>query len=463
MMTRSWTLIPVILLIHLILLTNTRFTLWPEMVVYPYLMNNGFALYRDIINPYPPLLTSFLAVFSRLFGYHPFPYQILTWALIVIIDLLVFFISRKIWGKNLSAYTSLIFFVLLSIPFSINGLWFDLLQTPLVLVSFYYFYQYFKKPQTKSFLFLSFFFLAVAFLIKQQILWLFFWYLLVLFAKFGKKMVTVMPKLILIPLSLMALQILGVILLWGKDVLGQSLYWVYYFPFFKASMMPGYILWSTPRQLLPLFFLLLLFFLLKTKERLAPILFMGTAGVLLLFAYPRFDYFHLVPSLSVLALFAGQIFQNFKGLSAFRKAIFLVSFLFLLAFSFRFLVINWGQEVRFFERDIFKAAKYIQEIIKPSDLTYIQNGPDQILPLAKRLPPKPWADEFPWYLELGSTQERIIASLEDQKPKFVIYKPYLSGKPFDLGVYRPSLLADYVDIRYRQEMKISDELLLKEL
>ena len=71
-------LVPLLLLIHFVLLINTRFTLWPEMVVYPYLVNNGFMLYRDIINPYPPFLSYSLAIFAKIFGYQPLPYQILT-------------------------------------------------------------------------------------------------------------------------------------------------------------------------------------------------------------------------------------------------------------------------------------------------------------------------------------------------------------------------------------------------
>src|SRR3989344_1901426 len=78
-----------ILLVHLLLLINTKFTLWPEMVVYPYLLNNGFILYRDIINPYPPLFTGFLTIFARIFGYSPLFYQILTWVVILLIDLLI--------------------------------------------------------------------------------------------------------------------------------------------------------------------------------------------------------------------------------------------------------------------------------------------------------------------------------------------------------------------------------------
>src|SRR3989344_8756421 len=136
-----------ILLVHLILLINTRFTLWPEMVVYPYLLNNGFLLYRDIINPYPPFLTGFLTLFARFLGYNPFPYQILTWSIVLITDIVIFISTKKIFKKNSYGFLSTLFFIIVSIPFSINGLWFDLIQSSFILFATYYFYQYLQKPK----------------------------------------------------------------------------------------------------------------------------------------------------------------------------------------------------------------------------------------------------------------------------------------------------------------------------
>src|SRR3989344_7436482 len=88
-----------LVLIHLLLLANTKFTLWPEMVVYPYLINNNFILYKDIINPYPPMLTLLLSVFGKIFGYLPVPYEILSRAVVVLIDISIFTLARKI-AKN---------------------------------------------------------------------------------------------------------------------------------------------------------------------------------------------------------------------------------------------------------------------------------------------------------------------------------------------------------------------------
>src|SRR3989304_5888505 len=174
--TKFFTLVLIILL-HLTLLLNTQFTLWPEMVVYPFLMNNDFSLYTDLIMPYQPAFPVFLEFFSRIFGYQPLPYQILTWFLIILTDILIFLISKKISGKISLAFSSLVFFSIISIPFGINGLWFDLVQTPFIILSCYFFYLFLKNPRNILLIY-AFLLVTVAYFIKQQAIWLIFIYLI---------------------------------------------------------------------------------------------------------------------------------------------------------------------------------------------------------------------------------------------------------------------------------------------
>ena len=123
--------------------------------------------------------------------------------------------------------------------------------------------------------------------------------------------------------------------------------------------------------------------------------------------------------------------------------------------------LNWGQNVRFFEPEIFTAAKHLSDNIHADNLVYIQNGPDQLLPLAKRLPPKPWVDELPWYLEIGNVQQKVLSGIEKENPAFIVYKPYSRGERYALGVYRPQKIADYLDNNYYNSVQISQDLWLK--
>jgi len=64
--TRFWAI--VLLVFHFFLLSNLQFTDWPEMFSFPYLVNNGFNLYKDMIHIYPPILTLALAAVFKFFG-----------------------------------------------------------------------------------------------------------------------------------------------------------------------------------------------------------------------------------------------------------------------------------------------------------------------------------------------------------------------------------------------------------
>jgi len=46
-------------------------------------------------------------------------------------------------------------------------------------------------------------------------------------------------------------------------------------------------------------------------------------------------------------------------------------------------------------------------------------------------------------------------------PKFIIFKSYDKGTTYELGVYRPKEIADYLDENYQNLIEISDTLWLK--
>lgn len=444
---------------HLILLVSTKFTLWPEMVVYPYLMNNGFLLYRDLINPYPPLFLWFLSSFSKIFGYQPFSYQVLTWATVILIDFLIFYVTQKIFKNYFGALSAVLFFAILSIPFLINGLWFDLIQTPFIILATFCMYNFLKNPQKYSQFILSAVFLIIAFFIKQQVIWLALAFCLALLAKFGVGKINLknLLKGLFIFFILLTAQI---IFFWHKGTLNEYLRWVYLFPL-KASSLPGYLLLPTNRQLLVLVSTLVFFLptslYLKKENRL----FLLAGLFLILCAYPRFDYFHLIPSLSILSLVVGENVSAFKKVNVPIKAVTILSSVFLVFFTARYLSQNRTKDVRFFENDIYKASAFVNKSRDKNETIYIQNGPDQILPLSGRLPPKPWADELPWYMEADNTQHKVLAGLIKEDPKYIVYKPYDEGGKFDLGSYRPTLIESYINNKYKNAIQITDTLWLK--
>ena len=454
-------IILVLLLAHLLFLINTQFTLWPEMVVYPYLVNHDFLLYRDIINPYPPLLLWFLAIFAKIFGYSPLPYQILTWIIILIIDLSIYIISQKVFKNRRFALSSVAFFAVLSIPFGVNGLWFDLVQTPLILWALYFFYQFLNskaRSVPKLNLFVSFLFLTIAFFIKQQVFWVGLLFLILSLSKYKFNILkfiknyylAVLPFCVLLLFHIFYFTIQGT----GKDFV----FWVFNFPLI-ASRIPGYVLIPSMRQLL----LVLAFFGL-----FAPIIikkshtfFLLTATILLLFAYPRFDYFHLVPTIAVISVMFGLNIDYLVKSSISTKGIFLIAVIFLGLFTLRYSQNHWQKEVRFFEQDVFENARVIDLLVEENEKVYLQNAPDQLLPLSGTLPTKPWVDDFPWYLEVQNLQDTIVDSLEKDKSEYIIFRPYVEGGKFGLGSYRPKKIVSYVETHYSKIGEVSAGLVIK--
>ena len=151
--------------LHILILSQLQFTAWPEMFSYPYLLNHGFHLYKDIALPYQPLLPIILSQVFQVWGFSLDVLIVLTWGIIITSDLLIFFISIKLIGQKLLSITPLLLYILIQ-PFAEGSMfWFDLAVTPVLLlgVASYLFLGDLKK------LFFLGFFLSLAFFVKQQI------------------------------------------------------------------------------------------------------------------------------------------------------------------------------------------------------------------------------------------------------------------------------------------------------
>ena len=152
-----------ILSLHLFFLIFTRFTAWPEMSLWPYLVNKGWLPYKDIGMVHTPILILILSIFNSLTGFGIVQLKIFTWALILFSDLLLYFLVKKLWDKK-TALISVLVFTFLNLVYEGNGLWFDLALVPVFLLTFY-----FLKQKN---LILAGIFWVVSFFIKQTSFWL---------------------------------------------------------------------------------------------------------------------------------------------------------------------------------------------------------------------------------------------------------------------------------------------------
>ena len=406
--------------IHILILTQLRFEVWPEMMVMPYLMKNGFELYRDMIVPWTPGLIWILSGWFWLTGLFVFNLKVLTWLIIIFTDILIYFIAAKRWGK-LAGIISLTSFLLLQPLFDGNGLWFDLSVVPLLLLAFH-----FNNPL----------FLAPAFLIKQSVVWFF-----PLFWKQWKRLIAGVT--VIIGTSL--------VWFWIKGTLSDYWFWAYDFTFRIFPRMPGHLDLATWRHWVLALAPFVLISVIRITRGIRRIVMIEKeplvwAGLAILFTLPRFGLFHFQPAIAFLALEIGSLYKYYKSYDNYKNYILSGLMVIYLGFSwFRIIQVQWHKQDRFLEPEVYQtAAKIILETDRSKPVLLV-NGPELSYVLSDRLPPKPWLTQFPWFLELPEFQEKLADKFKQQNLRQVYRFPYQNEGEFIPGSYQPVKLLEYID------------------
>jgi hypothetical protein len=156
-------------------------------------------------------------------------------------------------------------------------------------------------------------------------------------------------------------------------------------------------------------------------------------------AYPRFSFFHLQPSLPVLAWITILTFSHAWRGKRSNDTLQLSPHPFV-AGIFTALVVLWllnaGLEYQpviqtnlhrkvWEYTDLVPLAKEIQKYIDPTDSIYIfpdDESTANLYYLMRRTPPKYWVLTYPWFM-LDPIKGRIVLALEDHPPKWVIHFP----------------------------------------
>lgn len=450
--------LPLLLLIHLILLILLRFTAWPEMVLWPYLLNKGLIPYQDIVVIYPPGLILALSFLGKLFGVTLMNLKIYTWVFILVTDLLIYWIAKRLTQSKKIAILSLLFYVLWQPFFEGNAFWFDLVLAPLGLLLFYFAHQ--KKFFWSGFIF------GLALTVKQTTLW----FLPPLFLTFWLiKEIKIKPFLLFIFGMVMPLGA-SLIYLVTNNLFDDFLKWAVSFGVFYLPKAPGQIQLPTLKQtlslLIPFAVVFLSFFTILQRRNIVKrewiILlifwtFFASLGVL-----PRFEYFHFQPSLPFLAVLSG-IFISSINISP-KKLVWFV-FLALVTLGtvylqLRFYRLNWQKPTRFFETDILEIAKWLRENTQPDEKIYILNSWDHLYALSETLPAvSPLIHTLPWHLEYPGMQEKYVADLTKVKPRIVVFQPY---KEKGLGSYKPEKIDKFVRENYSLKEIIAGRFLILE-
>jgi len=427
------------LLAHLFLLVKLKFTAWPEMTLWPYLITKGWLPYKDIAIAHTPLLLVDLTILYKLFGVGVWQLKIYTWLLILLTDILLFWVVREIWNRK-TAILSLAFFVPFQLFYEGNGLWFDLALAPMALIIFYFI-------KRKDYFWAGIFW-VLAFLTKQTA----FWFLIPIGLMFFQgislqklqKLLGVSKKF---ALGILGTSLIAILAIWTLGFLKDFYYWTFEFVIGILPKAQGQINLPTLRQLVISFFpfsiLALLPFVQKRKEsiQLSTWVIAGTLG-----AFPRWELFHFQPALPFLAIVGGLILSQINKLKPIIK-ILLAGYVILSIFLVsKYYLREWGRETRFFESEVKQIVAYIEESMEQNDKIYVLNAWDSVYALSNTLPAvRPWIPHLPWYMKLPGIQEDIVSSLDIVRPNLIIQGEYSET---GLGSYKPELIDEFIRDNY---------------
>jgi hypothetical protein len=429
-----------ILGIQLFFLLNLKFTAWPEMLLWPYLWIHNLFPYKDIAIAHTPLMLADLVIFFKIFGVGILQLKIFTWILILLLDGLVFYISKKLWNTK-TAIVALTVNVLWLMFYDGNALWLDLYMGVFALCSFYF-------AKQKRWLWVGITW-ALAFISKQTAVW---FLLPILWAMVNGKWLMVKKNAGKFVFGSLIVLLLLVILLAAFNLLPSFYDWAINFGVLILPGAQGQVQLPALKNLVLAIFPFLIFLplFLNQKSKFLNLFLWAFAGML--GAYPRFEYFHFQPAIPFLAIATGMVIGNYKSGSRLVKS-FLVSYLVISVFLFSgFFLRNFREGVRFYEKDVQGVTTYVRANVTPGEKIFVMNWWDNIYPLTDTLPATdPWIPQLSWYQELPGVQEKQVTDLENSKPKLILLNSYSET---GLSSYIPQKVYNYVMTNYKLKEKI---------
>lgn len=432
-------LLLILLVIHLFLLFNLKFTAWPEMLLWPYLITKGWLPYANIAIAHTPLLVLKLAIFYKIFGTGIIQLKIFTWLLILFMDLLVYFAVNKFWNRKIALY-SLISFIILQLFYEGNGLWFDLYMGIFAFISFLF-------ARNKNWLWTGIFW-GLAFISKQTAVW-FLIPIALEVLRFKKMRINNIGKIILGSFFVGALFI---VVLFAFGIFKDFWYWAVNFGIFILPKSQGQIQLPDLKNLIVSLFPYSIFIpiLLNKKTRDINLFIWAIAGGF--GAYPRFEYFHFQPAIPFLAIAAGVVVTNFRNLEKYLR-IFMIFYFFGSLYLFSgYLLRDFGEGTRFYEQDVQDIASYVKRNTNTNDKVFVMNWWDNVYALTGTLPAiNPWVPQLSWYQELSGVQEQEVFGIIDSKPKMILVNPYTEA---GLSAYIPQRVYNYVLDNYKLKEKV---------
>lgn len=412
---------------------NIPFVFWPEMLNWPFFMNRGWLPYRDFAMIHTPILPALLLLNYKIFGFSLGSLQIFGTILLLFTAILV----ARISNSRFSA----VVFLILAVSFEGYTVWFESLLAPILLTIYWLQLSYFKTHKDWKLLLMGIL-LGVSLLVKQTSLYifpeilLFFW-----LARPSFK------QLLLVLLSILSVLGVFVLILLKLEIINDFLFWGVKFVFlkpFESSKENSYVLLPNIKQALFIVSLLLVAYVGRFRKfKNQEICLMAFIFLTLFFAYPRFGYFHLVPTVAFLTV----------TLTGYRKLVVIFLALILL-----FQTQKYAHS--FVEPNVMEIASEIKNNYLNATV-FSLNGPDQVYFLSNKLPGvRPWVPQLPWYF--GYYENEFSRDFLANPPDIIFMTPYRTKAVDGLGAYKPERVVGFVQKNYRIVKTMYDGTLILE-
>lgn len=405
-------LLVIIIAAHVLILAKMVFFPYPELFLYPYLVNHGFLPYKQIFDQHFPSILM-LPINISTFGLSsPATARMFSIGLAIFTQIFLFGISRSIFKSEKKAILVNLFYFFIQPVFEGYVLWIDTFIVPVTLAAFYLLWRFFEEKKL-TFAFWAGLFAGLSVFIKQSMLPLAVVVgILLLVRSKSFKAATIYGAGVLVPLAVLLSWIIK------NGIFADFYYWTVKFNLEVYPKMAGKF--PTLKQLargIVFFAPAALLFLTKARRKLVNII----AGLFLVFslgaAGNRFELVHLQPALPFVAYLTVSFVEALgKRLRLiFLLAIFVPS-AFLVSYLLRGLISTY---VYFFDETTVATANEVNELTKPGDRIFIMGSQPIIHPLADRMPAGGvFSVSLPWNMKV--VEDTILVGIEKDRPAAVV-------------------------------------------
>lgn len=405
----SFLLLGIILLIHSVVLTKLIYFPYPELFIYPYLTNHGLKPYSQILDQHFPGLMFLPINLDNLGMTTPEAARIWSIGIIIVVQLMLFFIASRIFKSKTKALIVNILYLIWQPFFEGWVLWIDSFLPLLLLSAFYALYK--KK------LFIAGIFLGLSIVFKQTIIPLSLMILVYIFwTTHSKIMVARFLAGVFIPVSLMVLYFLSI------GVFRDFWYWTVIFnltTYAQSGRGEGPTLAHLSRALLVFGSAFLIVKKIRMSEVQLILIFLTGA---LIGLSTRFDFVHFQPALSfaLIAFVFGLKEIRSQTWSGRLDAMIAAGYILVSAW---WLVIFYkghlGERIIAFDSDTKNIAVKIKQFTNPGEKIFVFGGQPHLYQMSETLPAGDiFVFQFPWFLKVA--QDRILEGILKDKPNIIV-------------------------------------------